>query len=90
MTIGELIYAWKKVRLISRLGSNLAFFPGSLFSLPGFFPRFKPENLPLNTERFPGYNLGSKLTDFSRFVLPGSNLTKYAGFTCKYHFTGID
>ena len=31
---------------------------------PGFFPRFKPEYLLLNTARFPGYNLGSKLTYF--------------------------
>ena len=29
-TVGELIYAWKKVRLKSRLGSNLTFFPGSV------------------------------------------------------------
>jgi hypothetical protein len=79
---GELIYAWKKVRLKSRLGSNLnlSFFPGS--DNLDFFPRFKPENLLLNTARFSGSNLGSKLT--------GSNLTKYAGFTSKYHFTGID
>jgi hypothetical protein len=28
---------------------------------------------------------GSVNLDF----LPGSNLTKYAGFTCKYYFTGI-
>ena len=27
--VGELIYAWKKVRLKSHLGSNLTFFPGS-------------------------------------------------------------
>ena len=30
MLLGELIYAWKKVRLRSRLGSNLTFFPGSV------------------------------------------------------------
>ena len=35
--LGELIYAWKKVRLKSRLGSNLTFFTGSvnLHFLPG-------------------------------------------------------
>ena len=50
-TNGELIYAWKK-----------DIFPR--FSQPEFFPRFKPENLLLDTARFPGYNLGSKLTYF--------------------------
>ena len=58
------------------------------FSEPGIFPWFKPENLLLITARFPGSNLGSKLTYFPGLF--GSNLTKYAGFTCKYHFTGID
>jgi len=31
---------------------------------PDIFPRFQPENLLLNTARFPGSNLGSKLTYF--------------------------
>ena len=60
--IGELIYAWKKVRLKSRLGSNLTFSPGSVN--PDFFPRFKPENLLLNTARFPCSNLGYNLTSY--------------------------
>ena len=65
--LGELIYTCKTVLLESRLGSNLAFFSGSVNLY--IFPGSKPDNLLLNTARFSGYNLGYNLT-----FLSGSNL----------------
>ena len=41
---GELIYAWKKVRLKSRLGSILTFFPGSVNL--DFFPQVQTWKSP--------------------------------------------
>merc|ERR1719445_577232 len=77
MIIGEeLIYDCKIIPLESRLGSNLAFFPGlvNLYIFPG-------SNL-LKTARFLGYKLG-----FNMKFLSGSNLQVKPRYISRFHMT---